>query len=437
MDKFMAFMDRHIVPYAAKIGAQRHLVAIRDAFLAMIALTMVGSVAVLINNIPFDPYQEFMVKVFGEGWKTLTGDIWFGTLALMALFLVMGIAYNLAKSYNEDGLQSALIAVASFFILIPQTATITPEVGEAVSGWGLIALKYLGTEALFTAIVVALFTTEVFVRLSKVKQLIIKLPAGVPPAVSRSFAKLIPGMFTLVAVGLVGLGLHLLGQGSLTDLINHYVGVPLSNIADSLPSALFIVLMVHGLWFVGLHGANIALPFTETILMKLGAENAALVVENAPLDQFNVLAGPFFDVFVYLGGSGMLLALLIAIAIAGRRRRKDMLALGLAPSCFNINEPVIFGLPIVLNPIYGIPFVLTPLITTVTSYLAISSGLVHPVITAKLPWTIPPVIGGFLATGHVSGALLALVNLTIGILIYIPFIIIAERIDAKNAQQQH
>ncbi|MGL4362918.1 MAG: PTS sugar transporter subunit IIC [Cellulosilyticaceae bacterium] len=434
MDKFMQFMDKYIVPYAAKMGAQKHLVAVRDAFIAMIPITMIGSVAVLINNIPWDPYQEFMVNIFGADWKTLTGDIWFGTLALMALFLVMGIGYNLAQAYNENGLQSALLAVAAFFIFIPQTATIAPEVGEAVSGWGLIAVKYLGTEALFTAIIVSLFTTEIFVRLSRVKQLIIKMPEGVPPAVSRSFAKLIPGMFTLVVAGVVALGLHFIDMGSLTDIINQYVGIPLTNVADSLPSALLIVVFIHSLWFVGLHGANIALPFTSTLLTKLGAENALLIEQGAPLEQFNVLAGPFFDVFVFLGGSGMLLGLLIAMAIAGRRRRRDMLALGLAPSMFNINEPVIFGLPIVLNPIFAIPFILAPMVTTVISYLSISSGIVHPVITATLPWTLPPVLGGFLATGHWTGAALAMVNLVVGIIIYIPFIIMAERIDAKNAQ---
>ncbi|MGL6175088.1 MAG: PTS sugar transporter subunit IIC, partial [Cellulosilyticaceae bacterium] len=393
MDKFMSFMDKYIVPYAARLGAQRHLVAIRDAFIAMISITMVGSVAVLINNIPFDPYQQFMVKIFGEGWKTLNNDVWFGTLALMGLFLVAGIAYNLAKSYEEDGLQAALISVACFFILIPQTATITPDVGEAVSGWGLVAVKYLGTESLFTAIIVGIVATEIFVRLSRVKQLIIKLPNGVPPAVSRSFAKLIPGMFTLVIFGIIGILVRLVGNGYLTDLINTYLGIPLSNVADSLPSAIFIAFIVHILWFVGLHGANIVLPFTETLLTKLGAENAALIEQGAALDQLNVLAGPFFDAFVYLGGSGVILGLLIAVAIAGKRRR-DMLALGLLPSAFNISEPVIFGFPIVLNPIFGIPFVIAPIINTIIAYLAIASGMVHPVITAKLPWTTPPILGG-------------------------------------------
>lgn len=435
MDKFMSFMDKYIVPYAAKLGAQRHLVAVRDAFIAMISLTMIGSLAILINNIPFQPYQDLMVNVFGEGWKTLTNDIWFGTLALMGLLLVIGIAYNLAKSYEEDGLQSALIATASFFILIPQIASISLETGETVNEWGLIALKYLGTEALFTAIVVGIVATEIFVRLARIKQLIIKLPNGVPPAVSRSFAKLIPGMFTVAIMGILGILIRFLGEGAyLTDLLNTYLGTPLSNVADSLPSAIFIAFIVHLLWFVGLHGANIVLPFTGTLLTKLGAENAALAKSGAPLSEFNVLAGPFFDAFVYLGGSGVILGLLIAIAIAGKRR-KDMLALGIMPSAFNISEPVIFGLPIVLNPIFGIPFVIAPIVNTTLAYLAISTGLVHPIITANIPWTTPPIIGGFLATGHWSGGALAAVNLIVGILIYLPFVIAAERIDAKrNAQ---
>ncbi|MGL5245613.1 MAG: PTS sugar transporter subunit IIC, partial [Sarcina sp.] len=339
MDKFMGLMDKYVVPVAAKIGAQRHLVAIRDAFVSMIALAMVGSLATLVNNLPWPAYQDFMASIFGEGWKTLGGDIWWGTLALMSLFVVFGVAYNLAVSYKEDGLQAGLIATSIFFILAPQVASFTTEAGEAVSGWGFVPSAYVGTSALFTAIIVGLLATECFVKLSKIKQLTIKLPAGVPPAVSRSFAKLIPGMITIILFATVGMLLRF-GTGQfLTDLINKYVGTPLRNVADSLPSAMFIALIVHLLWFVGLHGTNIVLPFTQTLLMDLGAQNAELVQAGAKVSELNILAGPFFDAFVYLGGAGTCLGLIVAIIIAGKRRR-DMVALGGAPACFNINEPV-------------------------------------------------------------------------------------------------
>lgn len=435
MEKFMAFMDKYITPYAAKMGAQRHLVAVRDAFVAMIPLTIIGSLATLINNAPIKALSNFLAdNTFGQQIKSLNGDIWFGTLAIMALLLVIGVAYNLAKSYEENGLQSAMIATSIFILLIPQVAKIAIDGQPAVEGWGFIGVAYLGTGALFTAIIIGILSTEVFIRLGKLKQLVVKMPEGVPPAVSRSFAKLIPGMLTVVIFAVAGLLIRLAVDGQfLTDLINKYLGIPLSNITDTLPSAILIAFFIHGLWFVGLHGANITLPFTGTMLTNLGAQNAEMIQNGAPLDQLHVLAGPFFDAFVFMGGSGVIIGLLIAIAIAGKRRR-DMLALGLAPSIFNISEPVIFGLPIVLNPIFGIPFVIAPIVTTIISYLSISFGLVHPIIMATMPWTTPPILGGFMATGHWSGAVLCIVNIAVSILIYLPFVAMAEKMDARKME---
>lgn len=435
MEKFMAFMDKYITPYAAKMGAQRHLVAVRDAFVAMIPLIIIGSLATLINNAPIKALSNFLAdNTFGQQIKSLNGDIWFGTLAIMALLLVIGVAYNLAKSYEENGLQSAMIATSIFILLIPQVAKIAIDGQPAVEGWGFIGVAYLGTGALFTAIIIGILSTEVFIRLGKLKQLVVKMPEGVPPAVSRSFAKLIPGMLTVVIFAVAGLLIRLAVDGQfLTDLINKYLGIPLSNITDTLPSAILIAFFIHGLWFVGLHGANIALPFTGTMLTNLGAQNAEMIQNGAPLDQLHVLAGPFFDAFVFMGGSGVIIGLLIAIAIAGKRRR-DMLALGLAPSIFNISEPVIFGLPIVLNPIFGIPFVIAPIVTTIISYLSISFGLVHPIIMATMPWTTPPILGGFMATGHWSGAVLCIVNIAVSILIYLPFVAMAEKMDARKME---
>lgn len=436
MEKFMAFMDKYITPYAAKMGAQRHLVAVRDAFVAMIPLTIIGSLATLINNAPIKALNNFLAEnTFGQQIKTLNGDIWFGTLAIMALLLVIGVSYNLAKSYEENGLQASMIATAIFILLVPQVASIAVEGQASIEGWGFVGVAYLGTGALFTAIIIGLLSTEVFIRLGKVKQLVVKMPEGVPPAVSRSFAKLIPGMLTVVIFAIAGLLIRTLTDGQfLTDLINKYLGIPLSNITDTLPSGILIALLIHGLWFVGLHGANIALPFTGTMLTNLGAQNAEMIQNGAQLDQLHVLAGPFFDAFVYMGGSGVIISLLIAIAIAGKRR-KDMLALGLAPSIFNISEPVIFGLPIVLNPIFGIPFIIAPIITTIISYVSISIGLVHPIIIANMPWTTPPILGGFMATGHWSGAALCVVNIAVSILIYLPFVIMAEKMDAKKMEE--
>ncbi|RDC50716.1 PTS sugar transporter subunit IIC [Acinetobacter sp. RIT592] len=432
MGAIMKFMDKYIIPVAGKLGAQRHLVAVRDGFVAMIPITMIGALATLVNNLPIPAYQNFMKNTFGETWTTLGGDLWWGSIATMALFLVVGVAYNLAKSYDEDGLQAGLIALSIFFVMSPQVANIVTEAGDKVSGWGFVPSGYISNSALFTAIVIGLLATEIFVKLSRIKKINIKMPDGVPPAVARSFAKLIPGMLTIAIFGAIGLLIKTLSGGLfLNDLLNTYLAAPLKGAADSLGSTMLITFFIHALWTIGLHGANIAMPITETLLMDLGAENAALAQAGAT-EGFHTLAGAFLDAFVYLGGSGMILGLIIALIIAGRRR-KDMIALGLAPSVFNISEPVIFGLPIVLNPIYMIPFVLAPVVCSAVAYLAIDMGLVMPVIAAKIPWVTPPILGGFLATGHWSGAALAAVNLLISIVIYIPFVIASEKIDKRKA----
>ncbi|EQJ05512.1 PTS system, lactose/cellobiose IIC component family protein [Clostridioides difficile P7] len=316
--------------------------------------------------------------------------------------------------------------------MAPQIGKIVPEGGTTVvEGWGMIQQTYLGTAALFSSILIGLLSTEIFVRLSKVKKLTIKMPDGVPPAVSRSFAKLIPGMLTIMIFTVIGIFIKMLSNGSfLTDILNTYLGAPLSNVADSLGSTMLIAFIIHILWTVGLHGANIALPFTETILMKLGGENAALAQAGAT-EGYHVLAGAFFDAFVYLGGSGMVLGLIVALLIAGRRR-KEMIVLGGPPAIFNIGEPLIFGLPIVLNPIFMIPFVLAPVICSAVSYLAIDFGLVAPVILPKIPWVTPPILGGAMATSDWTGGALALFNLILSILIYIPFVIASEKMEANK-----
>ncbi|MGL4335638.1 MAG: PTS sugar transporter subunit IIC [Turicibacter sp.] len=428
MNTFLAFMDKYIVPVAAKIGAQRHLVAVRDAFIAMIPVTMIGAFATLINNLPSETYKGIMANIFGEGWTQLGGDLWWGSIAVMAIFVVVAVAYFLAKSYGEDGLQAGLIALSIFIIMAPQDG------GAAASGWGNIHWAYLGTGALFTAIVTGLLATECYVKLSKIKQITIKMPDGVPPAVARSFAKLIPGMLTILVFATLSMFLRFAADGQfLTDLINTYFAVPLRNVADSLGGALLIAFFVHLLWVFGLHGSNIALGITEPLLIDLGSVNTNLAQTGAT-EGYHVMAGAFFDGFVYLGGAGVCLGLIIALIIAGRRR-KDMIALGTLPACFNINEPIIFGMPIVLNPVFMIPFILAPMIGTTVSYLAIQSGLVAPVIMAKIPWVTPPIIGGFMANGHWSGGALALVNLIISVLIYIPFVMVSERMDKKRAEE--
>lgn len=438
----MGFIEKYIMPFALKLGNQRHLLAIRDTLIGMIAITIVGSFAVLFNNLGqiIPPYGKMMEAIFGANWSTLGGDIWFGTFAFLSVFAVFGISYKLARSYGDEGFEAMLISAACFFLLLPQTASVTLPIDEAatetVAGgvWGLVSVNYFNATALFTVIIVAIIATEIFLRLSKIKALIIKMPDGVPPAVSKSFAKLVPGMGTIFLVGVFGVIFRMITDGKvLNDWLNTVIVSPLTNAVDSLPFAVLIVLLVHLFWMVGLHGPNILGGITTPLFEKTGVENIDLAQSGIQaLGEYHILAGSFLDAFVYLGGSGATLGLIIAMIIAGRKRYKQMIGLGGAPGVFQINEPILFGLPIVLNPIWFIPFVIGPVITTVISYLAVQYGIVPPV-TAKIPWVTPPIIGGYLATGgSFWGAGLAALNLLISTVVYLPFVYAQVKIDSKN-----
>ncbi len=431
------FLEEHFVPIAAKIGGQRHLVAIRDGFASLMPIIMAGSFAVLINALPIPGWDKFLATTLGVQLRTMNGTIWWGSLAMLSIFITFSVAYNLAKSYDSNGLQAGLLSVASFLIMIPQAPLLgLPEGVTLADGavtanfWGNINVGYTGAQGMFVGMLVALVATEIFVRLSKADVLVIKMPEGVPPAVSKSFAALFPGMILLAIMAIACMLLGQAADHNIFATITKYVGAPIKSATDSLGSALAIVFLQQFLWFFGLHGPNILGGVVEPILLQLLDENMKAVASGQIPPH--IITKPFLDSFVHLGGSGATITLLGALFFAGKRKQnREIAKLGVAPGLFNINEPVIFGFPIVLNPVLFVPFVFGPLVLTTIAYFATWVGLV-PRTIAMVPWTFPPVIGGFVATASIQGGILALVNLIVGFVIYLPFVIMLEKIEAKK-----
>lgn len=414
MKGLINFLEKYFVPVAGKIGSQRHLVAIRDGFVTIMPLILIGSLAVLFNNLPIPGWGDFMKNIFGEKWNSFGGTLWNGTFAIMALLVVFSISYNLAKSYDKDGLTAGVVSFGSLLMLYAGSA----------KDWA-VPYGYLGAQGLFVSLFVAIVATELFVKLMGNKKLVIKMPDGVPPAVGRSFAALLPSLIVLVIFGFLKIGLDAIGVPDIHKFIFEIIQKPLLGLASSLPAALLVVFLVHLLWFFGLHGTNILLPITSALFLPLMEANVNAFKAGKAAEH--IVTSSFFDTFVYMGGAGTSICLLIAIIIIGKREENKVKArLGIAPAAFNINEPVLFGMPLVLNPIYVIPFILLPVILTITSYTAIAIGLV-PKTIAIVHWTMPPIISGFLATGSIRGIILQLINLSIGILIYMPFVVVAEK----------
>ncbi|WP_432403917.1 PTS sugar transporter subunit IIC [Wukongibacter sp. M2B1] len=438
MKKIIAFLEKYFVPVAAKLGTQRHLVAIRDGFIAIMPLIIAGSIAVLINYLAYDSYQAFMTNIFGQNWQSYGSAILWGSFTIMSMLISFTVAYNLGKSYDINPLSAGLVSFSSFIIFIPQTFNVTigqtvgdiavpaELVGKQLSANG-ISSAFTGPMALFVALIVAIVSTELFVRLTKTDKLAIKMPDNVPPAVARSFAVLFPTIIVMLVSAAVAVFINSTGT-SLFEYITSTIQEPFMKLGSSMGAAILIAFFNHLLWFFGLHGPAILEPLMQTLNAPAVAANLEAITNNAK--PMFIVTKPFFDAFVYMGGSGTTICLLAAIIVASKRKHyRNIAKLGGAPAFFNINEPVIFGMPIVLNPIFMIPFILCPVVLAIVAYLATSMGLV-PYTTVAMPWTSPPIIGGIIATGgSLRGGLLAAINLIIGFLIYMPFVIMAEKLE--------
>lgn len=396
MDKFTAFMEKHFIPVASKIGSQRHLVAIRDAFLVSMPLMILGALAVMINNLPIPDFQNLMNAIFGgEAWKGFGGAVWNGTFAILSVFIAFLLAYNIAYSYKKDAVATGVVSLACFFTL-----------GAAVS--------CMSSTGLFVALIVGIVSAEIFTRLIDNPKLVIKMPDGVPPAVAKAFASLLSAMITVSIFGLVAAIIAAFGIKDMFASFYQLVQQPFMGLANSYGSALLITFITPFLWFFGLHGANMIDPFMQTI--------------NAPAIEANVKAieagkaapyivnKPFIDSFVNMGGTGVTLGLVIAIYLFGHKNKPYMVVNNLAAA------PGIF-----------IPFIITPMVCVTIAYFATKAGLV-PAATVMPPWVTPPIIGGILATKSIAGGILAAVNLAVSTLIYAPFVIMATMQEQQKEQ---
>ena len=438
MERFTAWMEEYFVPVAAKIGSQKHLVAIRDAFIAIMPITMAGAFAVLLNvfvrDLPNQYWPDMKIAETMSWLIGINGNVWWGSLAILSMAFVFALGYNLSKAYKTNALAGGLIAFSSFIAVTPQIATVAgagPD-GADVVGWGFLNWSYLSAAGLFTALIIGFIATIIYAKLMN-KNVTIKLPDSVPPAVSKAFAAIIPGVIAIYACGILAYVVATVTGGmSIGDLILKYVQMPFLGLSQGLGAVLLVIVAVQLFWFFGLHGTNVLGALLDGTYLTCQLDNAAFFQAGKAMPY--IWTRGSFDAYVWMGGAGCTLALIIAIFIFSKRADSKAVAKLAAPmGAFNINEPVIFGMPIVLNPIYFIPWLLVPVVLTTIAYLATSFGLV-PYIHVVVPWVVPPVIYAWLATGgSFAAALLALVNLAIGVAIWSVFVIVANRFDVEEA----
>ncbi|QQK80391.1 PTS cellobiose transporter subunit IIC [Salicibibacter cibi] len=435
MANFTDTLDNKIMPMARKLSNQKHLVSIRDGIVLVLPIIIIGSIFLILLNLPIPGYEAFMTSVFGENWDTALQYPVSATFDIIALIAAFGIAYRLAEKYDVDAISAGVLSVAAFLLATPYEVEFVPnEEADPIMVEGGIPVELIGPEGLFVAIIIALFSTEIY-RFIIQKNFTFKMPEGVPPAVSKSFMALVPAFIVIVLVWLVRLLIEQTIFGDIHELIYSIVGAPLTLAGGGYIGTMIAILFQQALWAIGIHGAiTVSGVMSPVWYTQLGENQQAFAAgEEIP----NVVTPEFITLFVNTGGSGATIALVILmVLLAKSAQMKQMGRLNIGPSLFGVNEPLLFGVPIVLNPLIIIPFILTPLAITTITFVTMSTGLVAKPAGIAMPFTMPPIISGYLATGgQISGAVIQFVNILVGVAIYFGFFKIIDRSRLREEQE--
>lgn len=416
----MKKLEDFFLPIANKLAQNRYLTAIRNGFIAILPVMIVGSFFTLINNVIIGE-NGFTDRIFGA---PLTPLLEFGnaivpaTMSIMAILLTFTTAKSLAETYGDETSIVPTIAVVSLFILMP--VAFNEELGIEI-----INTYYTGAASMFSAFIAAIATVELTRMFSKVKAFVITMPDSVPPAISRSFNKLIPVTFTILVFGLIRVITNQIGM-PLNDLIFDLIQTPFTTIVSSGFGITIIYFLYMLLWGLGIHTAFIFNPILEPIFLSSLTDNETALAAGEAMT--NVMTKPFLDSVAFMGGAGNMLALIVAILLVSRRADyKSVAKLGLAPALFNISEPIMFGLPVVMNPILIIPMIISTLMGLLIGVISTAIGFMG-YTHVLIPWTTPPIIGSFLATGGSWGAVITTaVIFALSVAIYVPFVIIMNK----------
>lgn len=396
----------------------KYIKSISNGMASMMTPIIVGSIFTMFINLPIPAYQRFITS---HGITNILNLTVSATVNIMALFAVFFIAYHFAKQNKKNGPMSGMLALISFLIVTP--------LGELKNGDKVtyyLSFDWLGAKGLFVAILMGLITAKLYVFLID-HNVMIRLPDSVPPAISSSFATLIPGFATSIVALLIATVCKMTPFGSLSQIIYSCIQTPLEGLGGTFGALLIMDIAIGILWFFGIHGTFIIwLGIMMPIYLSLDMQNLAAYQAGQPLP--NIIGREFFMCFVIFSGTGATIGLNLLMLFKAKSKQYKILGkLALPTSIFGINEPLAFGVPIVLNPIMLLPYLLTPILCSTIAYVSTLIGLVPRLSGVQLPSPTPMIITGFMEGGW-RAALLQVILLLLSVAIYyIPFKIIDQK----------
>ena len=414
--------------------------------------TMAGAVATVLNALVRDIPNQFGWTGFVEAMQPLIGvnaQVWTGSLAVLGLIFAFTFGYQLSVQYRVEPITGGIVTLGTFLMTLPQgykvqltealskksmdiiTASGAAVDQTSISGWGFFNFNsFFGAAGFFTVMIMGGLAAAVYIWLMH-KNITIKMPDSVPPAIAAAFTGIIPATVALYVSGLITWLVTKFGATTVIELISKSIQEPLLNLSQGygavlLMTVLLMTVLVQVFWFFGLHGTNVLGPVLDGIWLTAQVANINAFSQNKALPY--LWTRNAFDLYAWIGGAGSTLLLLLAILMFSKRDDQRAVAkLAIAPGFFNVNEPVMFGMPIVLDPIYFVPFITAPVVMVTIAYFEIVNGLVDP-IKVQFVWSMPPILNALVGTLDWRAPILQIVNMVIGFLIYLPFVKAANRI---------
>lgn len=411
-------MEKYITPFANKMSQQRHLKATRDAFMSILPITLFGSIPIIIKAAPVtDDTTNGLILAwanFANKYALILDWLSGMTINAMSLFICIGVAYFLCKHYNEDVLRPIMFSIMGFLLLVLDPLKL---------GWDgkQVEISFMDGRGILLAIFVAIFTVESYTWMRKHNVGRISMPDSVPASLSETFATLIPGMIIMFVYSLLFILFHLFDTTAVKFLYD--IIAPSFKVVDSLPFAILIVFLIHLFWFFGIHDAALAGilgPIRDGNLSINAAE------KMAGQDLSRIFTTPYWTYFVIIGGSGSVLALAFLMMKSKSKQLNTVGKVGFIPSIFGISEPLIFGTPLMLNPIFFFPFIFTSVLNATVTYICMYYGIVGKTF-AVFSWQMPAPIGAFLSTMDWRAVVLVLLLIVLDGVIYLPFLKVYEK----------
>lgn len=424
-DKFVELMGR--------FADIKEVAALRDGFIFSTPFTIAGSLFLLIANVPIPGYTDFMASIFGANWSAPLMQVSGATFDVLAIIIVLGMTYKYVEAEGCDALSASVLAVSALFIVI-KSSVLSPG-GEEVTG--VIPKLWAGSNGVIAAIIVSIIVSKIFCYCEKNK-ITIKMPPQVPGGVQKAFAALIPGVIIFTVFAIIYTVCNLITNMTFPELIFKVLQTPLQSLSDTIGGGIIIAALQSILFWAGIHGPNIVGGVMNPVLLANAIDNQHIIDAGMSLignPDARIMTIQITDVFVKSGGCGMTLGLLIAAFLKAKSAQmKSISKLAIVPGIFNINEPVIFGLPIVFNPYMLFPFIIVPVIGMIITYMSIAIGFMPPFSAIQVPWTTPPILAGLLLDGW-QGAVIQIINLLMSIIVYFPFVKLQDNIYLKEEQE--